>query len=750
MKKIIITIVACVFSFAVTAQNFYDIENINTIEITFEESNWDAILDNYAQAGDEERLLGVATINGEVFDSVGVRYKGNSSYNANNSKNPLNIKLDYIIDDQELDGYGTLKLSNGYKDPSFVREVLSYEIARKYMPAPLSNYAKVYVNGTFLGLYTSNQDVDKTFMRTHFGVDDRIRLKGELADGVSLNDYGVWTYMGTDSLPYMDVFELQSDYGWLKFINFLDTLNNHSGYVDEHLNIDRHLWFLAFENLFVNLDGPLNNQQNHYIYEDATGRFNPIPWDLNECFGVFGMLSTGGHLSPPDMVQMSPYLNADNSEYPILSNILSNEEYKKIYVAHMKTIIEENISNSWYETRAEELQDIIADDYQNDPNTFFTYSEMLDNINNTVGTPGPPPNIMTIGLTELMDDRADYLLDLDDFMAQAPELTNEYCSEDVSLFDEIIFRVDAEYETEVYLGYRFDYFANFEKIQLYDDGSHNDGSAGDGIYGNSIMANSNNIQYYFVALNAAAATFLPKRAEYEFFEVNLVGDIVINEFMADNETTVTDQDEEYEDWIELYNNTESDINLAGYYLSDDASNQQKWNFPDVTIYANDYLIVWCDNDVEQEGLHSNFKLSKSGETIILSDADLNIIDQITYSEQSEDTTAGRYPNGTGIFIEMLPTFGAENQNNITRVYDTMAGFNVYPNPTSSFLYIDFLEEIPNYSTIIIANLKGQIIYREELNATDKVEIDVSSFEYGLYIFSIDIGNKNVNGKFIKK
>ena len=131
---------------SINSQDFYDINTINTIEITFAESNWDYLLDQLYGEGDEERLIGTIAINGEVFDSVGVRYKGNSSYTANQVKNPLNIKLDHIIDDQSIEGYGTIKLANAFKDPSFIREVLSYEIARKYFPASLSNFANVYIN----------------------------------------------------------------------------------------------------------------------------------------------------------------------------------------------------------------------------------------------------------------------------------------------------------------------------------------------------------------------------------------------------------------------------------------------------------------------------------------------------------------------------------------------------------------------------------------------------------------------------
>ena len=180
MKKLILcTLVMMIFGL-ISAQDLYDINTITVVEITFAESNWDQLLDNLYAAGDEERLVGSAVVNGIAFDSVGVRYKGNSSYSSQNDKNPLNIKLDHIINNQTYGEYGTLKLANGYKDPSFVRETLSYEIARNYMPASLANYCQVYINSQYMGLYTSVQSVDKYFKNTHFETSNDIRFKGEL------------------------------------------------------------------------------------------------------------------------------------------------------------------------------------------------------------------------------------------------------------------------------------------------------------------------------------------------------------------------------------------------------------------------------------------------------------------------------------------------------------------------------------------------------------------------------------------
>ena len=716
---------------AIQSQSFYDINTINTIEITFEQSNWDYLLDQLVSAGNEERLLGSVTINGVVYDSVGVRYKGNSSYQPNQVKNPLNIKLDYVISDQDIEGYGTLKLANGFKDPSFVRETLSYEIARNYFPASLANYANVYINGTHLGLYTSDQDVDKFFSRTHFGCDENTRVKGE-SSGPS---GGVWKYYGQDSSSYYSKYALESDFGWQDLIDFLDTLNNHNESVEQVLNIDRHLWFLAFSNLFVNLDGPINNPQNYYIFRDGTGRFNPIPWDLNECFGVFKSHQSLGNLNTTQLQQLSPFANLNESDYPIISKILTNNTYRKMYVAHMKTMIEENIYNGWYEERALEIQDIIDADVQADQNKFFSYANFLSNIYNTVGGGGPGGS--AIGLTQLMEARIIYISGLSDFEAQQPEISNVTCTPETPTPNtEVWFNAEVDETDQVYFGYRYGLTEAFEKTEMFDDGNHQDGLAGDGIYGVSLIAGFSNIQYYIYAENNDASAFSPVRAEYEFYTVPVTSDLVINEFMADNENTVADQDGEYDDWIEFYNNGSEEIALQGFYLSDDVSQPDQWAFPDTTIAAGDYLIVWADNDEEQEGLHANFKLSSSGETILLSGAGLDMIDEVTFSQQIADTTTGRYPNGTGDFVFMPPTFAAENSLTITGIDENInnnLNIKVYPNPTNSYVNIelDFSEPM---DFELISPLGKQIL--QGVISSNSKKVDLSFLPPNIYFLKV--------------
>lgn len=144
-----------------------------------------------------------------------------------------------------------------------------------------------------------------------------------------------------------------------------------------------------------------------------------------------------------------------------------------------------------------------------------------------------------------------------------------------------------------------------------------------------------------------------------------VGDLVINEFVADNEGEWLDQDGDDDDWIELHNTSSQDISLENYFLSDTSTFIHKWELPDVMIPAGGYLIIWADKDIDQVGLHTQFSLSKSGGEVILSHLDGSILDSITYAEQSENISMARIPNGTGPFVSTSGvTFGAANDSDL--------------------------------------------------------------------------------------
>lgn len=680
-------------AFGLSAQDFYDINTVNNIQLFFTQTNWDQLLDQLHVQG-EERLMGSAIINGVPYDSVGVRYKGNSSYNANRNKNPFNIKLDYVNDDQLLDGtYGTIKLANGFSDPSFIRETLSYEIARKYMPACKANYANVYVNNQLIGVYTSVQDVDSYFMSSNMHCSGKSRFK---SDTNTMSAVTVWGYLGADSTAYQAYYQLESDYSWADLINFTYTLNQNQNNIASVMNVDQHLWMCAFDNLLVNLDSPINLFHNFYLFEDADNRINPLLWDLNMSFGGFG----GGNSS------YNPLQNSTSATFPLLSKVLSNARYKKMYIAHMRTMITENFSNGWYATRGAELQAICGPSVQADPNFFYTYANFQNNLNNSVsgGSGGPGGGQTVPGITTLMNARSTYLLSHTAFAGTVPTLTAySHSPQEVAPYSTVTFTTTPTNATFVQLGIRQNIANKFNYYEMFDDGAHGDGAAGDGTYGVSVDVASGDIQYYFWAENASQGMFFPARAEHEFYSIsvaNNTGEVLINEIMAKN-ASYPDPNSELDDWVELYNPNDYPVDIGGMYMTDShysagisAWTQIPTNTPtQTTIPPHGYLIVWYDEDLDQGPLHVNDKLGGGGDSVYIIDADGNtVVDYFTWVEATgmnvDDVSIGRTPDGGNTWQlfgagQVNPSTPGASNGGATNLAPTISDISYSPQNTTA-------------------------------------------------------------------
>lgn len=139
--------------------------------------------------------------------------------------------------------------------------------------------------------------------------------------------------------------------------------------------------------------------------------------------------------------------------------------------------------------------------------------------------------------------------------------------------------------------------------------------------------------------------------------------VVINEVCTQNKSCLSDSYGQYSDWIELYNSSSADVDLSGYGLSDDVNAPMQWTFPAGTIIkGGEHMIVFASK-LESTGseLHTNFALSKNGETIILSNSNGGLIQQIDVPTLAEDFTYGRTPDGGSVCEIMTPTPAAVNK-----------------------------------------------------------------------------------------
>jgi hypothetical protein len=205
---------------------------------------------------------------------------------------------------------------------------------------------------------------------------------------------------------------------------------------------------------------------------------------------------------------------------------------------------------------------------------------------------------------------------------------------------------------------------------MYDDGQHNDGAAGDQIFGAEIPGFPGNttVEYYVRARdNENAQTYDPPGAPFVHFSY-LVGyvppPLYLNEFLAANTTTNTDEFGEFDDWVEIFNAGSQPVDLTGLNLSDDFGNPDRFVFPAVILLPGDFLIIWCDGTPAQGQFHTSFRLAAEGEQIGLFASAANgfaFVDSVSFGLQADDVSMARLPDGAPAWSpDNTPTPDASN------------------------------------------------------------------------------------------
>lgn len=648
---------------------FYNQNNVPILYLNFSDTAnfWQDLITYHDSLWDYPASL---VYNGITYDSVGVRFKGNSSYDNIDSslKKSFNISLDAFKQDQNINGFSTLNLNNCYDDPSFMREVFYENQIRKHVPAAQTNFAHLYINGADWGLYANVQQLNRDFYKDWFISNEGANFRasrppnstgsGSIVKASFLN-------LGNDTSEYQKYYTLKSSESadpWTKLKNFciaLDTTDpsRMSSLLSNYLDIDRALWFLASEIAFNDFDSYIEKGKNDFYayYEKETGRFAPIEFDGNDVMDTHYVNS------------VSALRHQTDTLYPLMSKIINVPEIRQRYLAHMRTLVADEqdtlsafpLIDSYYAlidsiVQADTIKLYSYTAFQQSPSILKYYLRLrrLKMLNNSE-------------VNDIAPVITDVTLSSDSVYWKQPEAGHSV---------EIKAKVTSVNGiSKVTLHAAAGFVGNFTKIPMFDDGLHSDSLAGDGIFGASIPAQNGGtwMRYYIEAAGnntAKSVSFEPPGAEHSIFiylvKPSIASDttsIVINELMARNTATVTDSAGQFEDWLELFNTTNQAIDISGYYLTDNENNLTKWQFPQGTIInANDYLIVWADEDQSQGKLHTNFKFSAMGEQVILLNAAGELISKLAFGPQNIDVSFARIPNGTGAFIAQFPTFGINN------------------------------------------------------------------------------------------
>lgn len=497
---------------------FYHLDSIQKIEIFFSQPDWNHQLHILKITTEGYLKADSVRVNGITFSNVGVKYKGNSSYDSSVVKNPFHIALDKY-QSQNYQGVTEIKLSNFYKDPSMIREVLAYRVLNNYMVSSRCNFAKVWVNGRQFGLYSNPEDVSKGFCAKKFNsIKSNPFFKCNPtvtpAPGIKSN----LRYQGSDSTQYGTYYEMKSATGWSSFLEVCSTATNLGSALAQKLDMDRMLWMLAFNIVTDNLDSYTGVfAQNYYLFKDNNGFFNPVVWDLNMAFGGFPFLGSSnnsmGSLTISNLKQLPLNVHQTDPYWPVINAVQSNPRWKKMYHAHVKTMVNELFTNGLYETWANQMRSLVDTAVASDSNKFYSYSQFQNSLTTdiSVGSYQAP------GIKTLMDARANYLIGRPEIIAGQPVI-----SEISGLFNSqtgtatISAHLANHNDSAVYLGWRQNPTQKFTKTKMFDDGAHGDGLAGDGVYGAFFQADAIQSQFYIYAENDNAGIFSPERAEFEF------------------------------------------------------------------------------------------------------------------------------------------------------------------------------------------------------------------------------------------
>ena len=513
----------------------FEEDSLRTFNLDFENPNYHSYLVNAWFYDPDERIPAKLTVNGIIYDSVGVRYKGNSTFclpnDNSNSKVPYNIDLNYFLDDQELLGYKKIKLANAWMDPTFVKQIIGSNIYRRYLPTGESNLVKLNVEGDYLGLYINDESINKQFLKKHFDEKSGPLFKCDNIDRFcdTLNAPSAMPpnlyYFGTDSTLYFDSYDMKSDDGWLELVELTRVLEQDFTNLDSILNIDRTLWAFAVNQVLLNLDCYNTYYvHNYYLYQTKDNLFQMIPWDLDNTFS--GAIMGFDYFTPSNIYEYDPYFSGPSlggstqpwDERVLLYKLLNNPDYRKIYTAHINTIIEESLDTSIISANINNLQNLAFNAASQDNNKVFTMTEYFENVDDALWASfgwgfG--------GILSTINERKQFLLNHPEISLIPPSIDNLLLTNNI-VTAEIFNATNVELMVTT-----SEYNSKFQSFLMHDDGTNGDLIANDGIYSAVLPYYSTglDVKFYIRAKNNDAVKLEPQRAEDEFYVYSPISQI---------------------------------------------------------------------------------------------------------------------------------------------------------------------------------------------------------------------------------
>ena len=708
-------------------QMLYNDSEVAIINITIDPEDLEMIFDN--PHSDVEYIADFhfqnAVINNSM-DSVGFRLRGNTSRNS--QKKSFKISFNTFKPGRKFFGVEKLNINGEHNDPSIIRSKICWDIYEKMgVTASSASHAALYINNEYYGLYISIEHIDEEFLDKHY-----INDSGNLWKCLWPADL---VYKGADPNLYKEengdrrTYDLKTnrdedDYS--KLAKLIDIINNTS---DEEfydslssvINIPGVLKYFAVNVLIGSWDDYWFLKNNYYLYHDPdTDLFNLIPYDYDNCLGIDWF--------EVDWTSINPYefeiINGEYGSRPLAERIMHCPELRNLYT-HFLEFIKENIINlANLEPEIDQIKTMITPFAEADTYRTLDYGFSVDDFHDSYSISGYQNQHVKTGIKEFilrknlsLPSKLEYL-DARPILYYADHFPKHPVQGDsveilISAFspgnfDSLYVKYwTDESEMEIVFFEKKNY-ANTLKVEENDRYSCKI----------PIPSTAETLLYYVYIKdeNHEAVKFPHDNPRIVIPSKINSQRIVINELLAKNDNNIVDENGENDDWIELFNPTNAQIILDNYYLSDNPENLTKWKFPqkNVKIEPGEYILIWADEDQEQGDLHTNFKLSASGEFLALIHPDgFSVLDSITFGLQSSDISFGRKnenfdswvyfenptPLSKNIYLDIQNEVEIPNKFDLTN----------FPNPFNPITQICFALNIESNIKLSIYNLGGEEI-----------------------------------------
>ena len=692
----------------------------------------------------------------ETVENVGFRLRGNTSRVS--AKKSFKVSFNTFVPGREYRGLDKLNINGEHNDPSIIRSKLSWDIFDAAgVAAPRANHVKLYVNDEYRGLYINVEHIDNEFVQRHFGNNE-----GDLFKCLWPADL---TYRGGDPNEYkfehdgrrvydLTINEETDNYSNLAaLIGFLEFSSDEEfeKEIENYINVDGVLRWMAVDMLTGMWDNYMFNKNNYYLYHNLSkNRFEFIPYDYDNTFGIYWSA-----IYPTELDWGTRDINnwghPDESR-PLTDRILNVPEYKNRLHFYINEFIESTFTDQVLYPEIDRLKAMIQDAAEED--TFrtldygYTINQFNDSYTSAIG------DHVKYGLKGYISSRKWSALNQVSFQNITPVI---HWAEAYSVLDNnedmVIVTADVFDDDQVTVIATYNNPSS-NSIELKDDGLGLDEKAGDGTFTGMILLDSfeGDVDIFIEATDQEDKTQRfptdPDRVITENVRKSS-SPLFINELMASNSSTIQDESGSYPDWLEIYNSGDTQVNMSGYYLTDDLSEKDKWAFPDTTIPPKGFLLVWVDNDEEEGPMHASFNLRKAGEDAGLfknEGGSLVTVDAFTFGEQTTDVSYGRQPDGGGTFVTFAkPTPGTSNGGVVSNETDLDIPLEPslsqnYPNPFNPVTIIPFsLTEASNVS-IELFTINGQkvtdIVNAPYSAGQHTVRFDASELSSGIYLYRL--------------